>query len=107
MEKSGLDKDMFSLGIDVAASQYYNIETNLYNLKNVKKTSDEMIAWYGELIKNYNLYSIEYDLADDDWAGWIKLTHAFGKSTNIVADDIFVTNPERIARGIEIKRQIR
>jgi hypothetical protein len=64
------------------------------------KSADEMIAYYTQLVDNYPIVSIEDPLAEDDWAGWQALTTALGNRIQIVGDDLFVTNPKRIARGI-------
>ncbi|MDR3585340.1 MAG: phosphopyruvate hydratase [Desulfosporosinus sp.] len=92
-----------ALALDVAASEIY--ENGIYNLagEGVKKTSDEMIDFYEGLIKRYPIVSIEDGLHEDDWEGWGKLTERLGDRIQLVGDDIFVTNPERLARGIKEK----
>jgi enolase len=95
----------FMLALDVAASEFYNKETGLYELKKSgqgKKTADEMIAWFEELVEKYPIISIEDGLAEGDWEGWKKLTDHLGKKIQIVGDDLFVTNPKILARGIEL-----
>lgn len=101
IEESGFDEDMFTMAIDVAASQLYDEQMELYSIDNDKKSTDDMIEWYKKLIAKYNLHSIEDGLAQDDWTGWIKLVNELGKKINIVGDDLFASNPERIAKGIE------
>ena len=94
------------LALDVAASEFYNKETGLYELKKSKggtRTVDEMIDMYAEWVEKYPLVSIEDGLAEDDWKGWAKLTERLGETVQIVGDDLFVTNPEFLARGIEEK----
>jgi enolase len=89
------------LALDVAASELY--KDGVYRLEAEKKperTSDDMIAWYGKLIGKYPILSIEDGLAENDWAGWAKLTAKLGKKIQLVGDDIFVTNTEILARGI-------
>jgi enolase len=89
------------LTLDVAASELY--KDGVYRLEAEKKperSSDEMIAWYGKLIGEYPILSIEDGLAENDWAGWAKLTAKLGKKIQLVGDDIFVTNTEILARGI-------
>ena len=89
------------LALDAAASELY--KDGLYRLEAEKKperNSDEMIAWYGTLLDKYPILSIEDGLAENDWAGWAKLTTELGKRIQLVGDDIFVTNTEILARGI-------
>jgi enolase len=89
------------LALDVAASELY--KDGVYRLEAEKKperNSDEMIAWYGKLMGKYPILSIEDGLAENDWAGWAKLTAKLGKKIQLVGDDIFVTNTEILARGI-------
>ena len=96
----GEDKD-FLLGIDAAASEFY--EDGKYHLKrdDSVKSTDEMIEWLTELTEKYPLYSLEDPLAEADWEGWQKLTAKLGKTHQIVGDDNLVTNPKFIARAIE------
>ena len=96
-------KDIY-IALDCAASEFYNQETKLYELKKSgqgSKTSEEMIAWFEVLCKKFPIISIEDGLAEGDWAGWKKLTDRLGSKIQIVGDDIFVTNPKIIAEGIE------
>jgi enolase len=89
------------LALDVAASELY--KDGVYRLEAEKKperSSDDMIGWYGKLIGKYPIISIEDGLAENDWAGWAKLTAELGKKVQLVGDDIFVTNTEILARGI-------
>jgi enolase len=89
------------LGLDVAASELY--KNGVYRLeaeKQPERNSDDMIAWYGQLIGKYPILSVEDGLAENDWAGWAKLTTELGKKIQLVGDDIFVTNTEILARGI-------
>lgn len=94
-----------ALAIDVAASEFYSPETGLYELKLDKKNlnHDEMITWYEELVAKYPIISIEDGLAEDDWAGWQKLTERLGGKIQLVGDDLFVTNIKRLREGIEKK----
>ena len=82
-----------ALALDVAASEFY--EDGAYNF-----TAEEMAAVYGELVEEYALVSIEDPLHEDDWEGWAKLTAEIGDKVQLVGDDLFVTNPERLRRGI-------
>ena len=94
-------KDIF-LALDPAASSFY--KDGKYVLaaeKKPEKTADEMIEFYADLCGKYPIRSIEDGLAEDDWAGWQKLTAKLGDKVQIVGDDLFVTNTERLARGIK------
>lgn len=98
-------KDIY-LAMDVAASEFYNEETNVYELKKSgegKKTTAEMIAWYESLIANYPIVSIEDGLSEKDWDGWQALTAKLGGKVQIVGDDLFVTNPKILQEGINRK----
>lgn len=99
--QAGFETEKFLLGIDVAASQIYDANKGLYLINNEYKNSAQMLEWYESLLKQYNLYSIEDGLQQDDLEGWIKLTKTFGNKMCIIADDIFATNPARIAKGLE------
>ena len=92
------------IAMDVAASEFYNTETEMYDLKKSgqgSKTTDEMIAWYDELVEKYPIISIEDGLGERDWDGWKKLTEHLGKKIQIVGDDLFVTNPAILQEGID------
>jgi enolase len=92
-----LGKD-FGLALDVAASEFH--DKKKYAFEGAKKSSDEMIAYYAELVAAYPIVSIEDPLDEDDWTGWQTLTAQLGDKTQIVGDDLFVTNVERLGRGI-------
>ena len=94
--KAGSD---IALAMDVAATEFH--EDSSYNFEGKKLTSDQMISYYSELVSAYPLVSIEDPLDEDDWAGWAKLTTELGQKVQIVGDDLFVTNPERLQRGID------
>ncbi len=94
--KSG---SQIALAMDVAATEFH--EDGSYNFEGKKLTSDQMISYYTELVAAYPLVSIEDPLNEDDWSGWAKLTNELGQKIQIVGDDLFVTNPERLQRGIE------
>ena len=92
------------IAMDVAASEFYNKETKMYDLvksQGGSKTTDEMIAWYEELVKKYPIISIEDGLGERDWEGWKKLTDKLGKKIQLVGDDLFVTNPSILQEGIQ------
>jgi len=93
--KAGKD---VALAMDVAATEFH--KDGKYTFEGKQRTSDEMIAYYADLVKSYPLVSIEDPLDEDDWAGWAKMTAELGGKIQIVGDDLFVTNPERLAKGI-------
>jgi len=92
-----LGKDIV-LALDVAASEFY--DDGAYTFEGAKKSADEMIAYYSELVAAYPIVSIEDPLNEDDWDGWKAITDALGSKTQLVGDDLFVTNVERLQRGI-------
>ena len=87
-----------ALAMDVAATEFH--DNGKYKFEGALKTSDEMIAYYTDLVDAYPIVSIEDPLNEEDWAGWAQMTSALGSRIQIVGDDLFVTNPERLARGI-------
>ncbi|EDP10287.1 phosphopyruvate hydratase [Amedibacillus dolichus] len=92
------------IAMDVAASEFYNQETKMYDLNKSNqgsKTTDEMIAWYEELVEKYPIISIEDGLGERDWDGWKKLSDRLGKKVQLVGDDLFVTNPAILQEGID------
>ena len=90
------------LGIDAAASEFYkNGSYFLKAEKRAKRTSSEMIDFYEGLVKKFPILSIEDGLAEDDWKGWKAMTTRLGGKIQLVGDDLFVTNPERLGRGIQ------
>ena len=104
VEKAGyvLGRDIY-LALDVASSELY--ENGKYHLKTENKTltSEEMVAWYAELIKEYPIVSIEDGLAEEDWSGWTMLTEKLGDKLQLVGDDLLVTNTAFLERGIQEK----
>ncbi|HWH01162.1 MAG TPA: phosphopyruvate hydratase [Pilimelia sp.] len=86
------------LALDVAATEFYR--DGAYVFEGSPKSADEMTNYYAKLVETYPIVSIEDPLAEDDWAGWAALTASLGDRLQIVGDDLFVTNPQRIARGI-------
>jgi enolase len=95
-----LGKDI-CLALDVAATEFY--KDGGYLFEGVSKPTDEMIAFYAKLVETYPIVSIEDPLSEDDWAGWATLTGQLGDKIQIVGDDLFVTNPTRLSRGIAEK----
>lgn len=88
-----------ALALDVAASEFY--KDGKYEFEGQSRSAAEMAEYYEELVSAYPMVSIEDPLYEDDWAGWKTLTDKLGSKVQIVGDDLFVTNPERLARGIE------
>ncbi len=93
-------KDVF-LALDVASTEMYKDGKYHFEGEGVVKTTEEMIAFYEELVNKYPIISIEDGLSEDDWEGWKALTDRIGSKVQLVGDDLFVTNTERLARGIE------
>ncbi|MFT4263289.1 MAG: phosphopyruvate hydratase [Nocardioides sp.] len=92
-----LGKDV-ALALDVAASEFY--EDGAYLFEGEKKTAEEMTAYYADLVASYPIVSIEDPLNEEDWDGWKAITDELGTTTQLVGDDLFVTNVERLQRGI-------
>ena len=88
-----------ALAMDVAATEFH--KDGKYAFEGKQKSADEMIAYYTELVNAYPIVSIEDPLDEDDWDGWTKMTSELGTKIQIVGDDLFVTNPERLAKGIK------
>jgi enolase len=89
------------LGLDVAASEFFDEKSErTYAFEGQKRTSDEMVAYYQKLRHQYPIISIEDGMAEGDWDGWEALTKAMTTTTQLVGDDIFVTNPSIFAKGI-------
>ena len=97
-----LGKDI-ALALDVAATEFYSEATGMYTFEGAQRTTDEMIAYYDGLVAKYPLVSIEDPLAEDDWAGWTKITADLGDRVQLVGDDLYVTNPTRLQKGIDLK----
>ncbi len=94
----------FMYAMDPAATEFYNAETGKYELKGEGRelTTDEMIDYWADLVEKYPIISIEDGLAEEDWDGWVKLTERIGDKVQLVGDDLFVTNTERLKKGIEL-----
>lgn len=88
-----------ALGLDVASTEFF--KNGFYHFEGTERTAAQMIEFYQQLVANYPLVSIEDPLAEDDWQGWADLTAALGSKLQLVGDDLFVTNPKRLAQGIE------
>ena len=96
--RSGED---IALAIDAAATEFYKDGRYVFAAEGASRTAEEMVAYYAMLAEKYPILSIEDGLAEEDWEGWKKLTERLGQKIQIVGDDLFVTNTERLARGIK------
>ena len=105
VEKAGyIPKDDILIALDPATSEFYNEETGLYEFKwsdGSKKDTDAMVEFWSNWVDKYPIISIEDGMAENDWDAWKKLTEAIGDKVQLVGDDLFVTNTERLATGIE------
>ena len=100
IEKAGFKVGTdIALGMDVAATEFY--KDGAYEFEGSQLSASEMIAYYKSLVDSYPLVSIEDPLSEDDWDGWKAITTELGSKVQLVGDDLFVTNPTRLARGIE------
>ncbi|WP_104082946.1 phosphopyruvate hydratase [Cryobacterium sp. Y11] len=90
-----------ALALDVAASEFF--KDGSYNFEGKKLSAEELVSYYAKLVTDYPLVSIEDPLQEDDWDGWVHLTTELGGAVQIVGDDLFVTNPVRLAKGLELK----
>lgn len=105
IEKAGYKPgEEIVLALDVAATEIYDEKNNNYNLKGEDRvlSVEEMIDYYEEMVDKYPIISIEDGLAEDDWDGWKLLTERLGEKIQLVGDDLFVTNTERLSKGIEM-----
>lgn len=104
IEKAGYEPGTdIVLALDVAASEFYDKESGTYHLASEGRnlSADEMIDFYEELVRDFPIQSIEDGLDENDWEGWGELTRRLGDEIQLVGDDLFVTNTEKLARGIE------
>ena len=92
-----------ALALDVASTEFFDEKSGKYSFEGNERTADEMIAYYADLIARFPLVSIEDPLAEDDWAGWTKITSELGSKVQLVGDDLYVTNPARLQKGIDLK----
>src|SRR5699024_9926349 len=101
IEKAGFKPgEEIGLALDVAATEFF--ADGNYKFEGGTKSAAEMAEYYGQLVADYPLISIEDPLDEDDWEGWSTLVGEIGKKVQIVGDDLFVTNPERLDKGIEL-----
>ncbi|GIT80552.1 enolase 1 [Leifsonia sp. LS1] len=102
IEKAGFTVGTdIALGLDVASTEFF--ENGVYRFEGQERTAAQMSAYYAELAAAYPLVSIEDPLAEDDWEGWAHLNAEIGSKLQLVGDDLFVTNPKRLAQGIAAK----
>jgi enolase 1/2/3 len=92
--------DQIALALDVAATEFYS--DGSYRFEGEQRTAEQMAAYYAELVSSYPLVSIEDPMSEEDWEGWQAMTAQLGDRVQIVGDDLFVTNPERLQRGIDL-----
>ncbi|MEY5049640.1 MAG: enolase [Bacteroidota bacterium] len=105
IEKAGYKPgEQVMIAMDAAVTEFYDEKTGLYHFhksNGMKKNSEEMVAYWSEWVNKYPIISIEDGMAEDDWSGWKKLTEAIGSKTQLVGDDLFVTNVSRLQQGID------
>ncbi|HPT76640.1 MAG: phosphopyruvate hydratase [Epulopiscium sp.] len=111
VEKAGYKPgEDIRIALDAAATELYDEETKTYRFpgeskmkgQEIVRTSEEMVAYYEDLVNKFPIISIEDGLSEEDWEGWKLLTERLGKRIQLVGDDLFVTNTERLAKGIEL-----
>ncbi|MDO5723696.1 MAG: phosphopyruvate hydratase [Flaviflexus sp.] len=101
ISKAGLKPgDDVALALDVAATEFFN--DGRYSFEGGEKTTEDMVDYYEKLVADYPLVSIEDPLSEDEWDAWVALTSQIGDKIQVVGDDLFVTNPERLKKGIEM-----
>jgi enolase len=93
--------DDIVFALDAAATEFYDVEAACYRFEGLEKSAEQMADYYAELVSAYPIVSLEDPLSEDDWEGWAAMTGAVGASVQIVGDDVFVTNVERLRRGID------
>ena len=100
VEKAGyqLGKDV-ALALDVAATEFFS--DGNYSFEGRSLSASQMVDYYASLVDSYPMVSIEDPMSEDDWAGWLEITNRLGEKVQLVGDDLFVTNPERLAKGIK------
>lgn len=105
VEKAGFKPGVdFMYAMDPASTEFYNAGTGMYELKGegVEYTSAQMVDYWEKLVDTYPIISIEDGMAEEDWDGWVELTRRIGNKVQLVGDDLFVTNTERLKKGIEL-----
>jgi len=99
VKRAGYENEI-AYSLDCAATHFYSVETNTYDLAGERLTRQDMIAQYKDLVSEFPIVSIEDPLQEDDWEGFVQVTAELG--IQIVGDDLFVTNPERLQKGVEL-----
>jgi enolase len=94
--------EQFMIALDPAATEMYENGKYVFQGEGVTRTSDQMVAYWESLANDYPIISIEDGMAEDDWDGWVALTERIGKRVQIVGDDLYVTNTERVKKGIDL-----
>lgn len=102
IKESGYDFDNVGIALDVASSEWFDNGVYILPKRNVKMNADQLIKYYTDLCNKYPIISIEDGMGEDDFDGWKKLTHALGDKIMLVGDDLFVTNEERLSKGISL-----
>ena len=104
VKKAGYDTDVIKIGLDVAASEWYDEKNNIYFLpkRNKRMSREELISYFADLVGTYPIVSVEDPLDQRDFEGWKEITSRLGGKIMLVGDDFFVTNPERLKRGIDV-----
>lgn len=95
--------EQFHIALDCAATEMYKDGAYHFEGEGVTRTTDEMVEYLAGLVEKYPVISIEDGMSEDDWDGWVKLTARIGDKCQIVGDDLYVTNTERLKKGIEMK----
>ncbi len=101
INEAGYTDREIKIGIDAATSEWYSKDGYIMPKRNKKMSDEDLIKYYEKIVKKYNVISIEDGLAENDWSGWKKLTNTLGNTTQLVGDDLFVTNYNRLQNGIE------
>jgi enolase len=102
VEKAGFTMGTdIALGMDVASTEFF--ENGVYRYEGKELSAAEMIGYYGQLVRDYPIVTIEDPLAEDDWDAYVTLTAELGDRVQLVGDDLFVTNPERLQRGLDVR----
>ena len=101
IKESGFNDEQIKITLDVASSEWFKDGKYLKPKRNVTLSGAQLIDYYEELIEKYPIISIEDGVAEDDWEGWAELTNRLGHKIQLVGDDLFVTNTERLKSGVE------
>ena len=100
IKRAGFDYDDIKIALDAASSEWYKDGKYLLPKRNVEYSTDELISYWDKLCSDYPIISIEDALGEQDWEGWANLTRRLGDKIQLVGDDLFVTNPVHLKRGI-------